>query len=189
MFSTRDDLQRALDGGLAVEYCFFWGHTPRAEGVADRSCLSQWFLREFSVQGVTYRSAEHFMMAEKARCFGDEVTRRRIIEVETPREAKALGRQVTPFDEAVWAAKRFDLVVAGNVAKFSQHEDLRRVLLDTKNTVLVEAAPRDCVWGIGLSAQKPKARHPSTWRGHNLLGFALMHARERVRSLSAGDQL
>ncbi|MEV6174002.1 NADAR domain-containing protein [Streptomyces sp. NPDC051954] len=45
---------------------------------------------------------------------------------------------------------------------------------------LVEASPLDRVWGIGLAADDPAAMDPERWRGPNLLGFALMGARERL---------
>jgi ribA/ribD-fused uncharacterized protein len=47
----------------------------------------------------------------------------------------------------------------------------------------VEASPYDRIWGIGLGAEDPKAKHPSTWQGENLLGFALMDAREAIRNI------
>jgi ribA/ribD-fused uncharacterized protein len=76
-------------------------------------------------------------------------------------------------------------VTRGNVAKFGQHEDLRAFLLATDERVLVEASPRDAVWGIGLGASNPDARIPERWRGRNLLGFALMEARSRLRAARA----
>ncbi|MCZ9340388.1 NADAR family protein, partial [Streptomyces sp. TRM76130] len=48
--------------------------------------------------------------------------------------------------------------------------------------VLVEASPVDRIWGIGLSATDEGAGDPERWRGANLLGFALMEARRRLRS-------
>jgi len=53
-------------------------------------------------------------------------------------------------------------------------------LLATAGRVLVEASPADRVWGIGLAADDRRAGQPSQWRGLNLLGFALMEARERL---------
>lgn len=54
-------------------------------------------------------------------------------------------------------------------AQFSQNEDLRGELVKTRGTTLVEAAPRDTVWGIGLSAKNWKAKHREHWRGHNII--------------------
>lgn len=178
---TRETLQHHLDSGASVEWLFFWGHTPKDPAVVDKSCLSQWFVRPFELDGVRYQSAEHWMMASKARTFGDAATLERILVAPTPADAKKLGREVTPFDAGRWNAVSFDLVVQGNVAKFSQHEDLKAFLLGTGERVLVEAAPRDVVWGIGLGAENVNARHPAKWRGRNLLGFALMQARAKLR--------
>ncbi len=121
------------------------------------------------------------MMASKARLFGDAARLEQILAATTPADAKALGREVTPFDAKRWGDACFEAVVRGNVAKFSQHEDLKGFLLGTGASVLAEAAPRDVVWGIGLGASNPLAREPATWRGRNLLGFALMEVRERLR--------
>lgn len=179
---TRTQLIQHFEAGGTAQFTFFWGHTQKKAGVADRSCFSQWFLRAFTIAGVTYSSAEHWMMAEKARLFSDADSVQKVLNAQTPAEAKELGRAVKNYEDSRWAAKRFAAVVEGNVAKFSQHSDLRDLLLATGDSVLVEAAPRDTVWGIGLSAANPRAGHPSTWRGENLLGFALMKTRTTLRN-------
>lgn len=175
-------IQALLEAEVAGDlppFLLFWGPTAKAEHPGPW-VLSQWWPSAFVADGITYLHAEGFMMAEKARLFGDESTRRRIIATEHPAEAKKLGRLVRGFDETAWAAASFDLVVQGNLAKFSQHEDLRRYLVSTAPRVLVEASPRDCIWGIGLSAQSDRATRPSEWRGQNLLGFALMAVRSQL---------
>ena len=85
---------------------------------------------------------------------------------------------------AVWERERFGIVVEGSVHKFAAHPGLRAFLLGTGGRVLVEASPVDRVWGIGLAANDDGAFDPRRWPGENLLGFALMEARERLR---AGD--
>jgi len=92
-----------------------------------------------------------------------------------------LGRRVSGFDEQRWAAERFGLVVRGNVAKFSQNAELAEFLLGTGDRVLIEAAPVDTVWGTGLAANDERAPSPDLWPGLNLLGFALMEVRGRLR--------
>lgn len=176
-----DALIAAVEQGDAFEYRFFWGHRRRADGGLSNACLSQWWSCRFEVGGVVYASAEHFMMAGKARLFGDEVTRSAILAAESPEEAKRLGRQVAGFDERRWAAVRFDLVTAGNVAKFGQDPALRQFLLDTGDEVLVEASPTDSIWGIGLGREDVRARDPRQWKGLNLLGFSLVRARAFLR--------
>ncbi|WP_370465765.1 NADAR family protein [Nocardia sp. GTS18] len=90
------------------------------------------------------------------------------------------GRLVRGFDQSVWEEARFDIVVAGSVAKFGSDAGLRSYLAGTAGRVLVEASPLDRVWGIGLSATDERAGDPARWRGLNLLGFALMRARAEL---------
>jgi len=166
--------------GRRVKYLHFWGHRPQRDGSAGPGCLSQWWPSPFTVDGVTYATAEHWMMAGKARLFGDAEAERRAVAAGHPKTAKGVGRTVRGFDEEVWRRERFALVTAGSVHKFRQHPDLRDFLLGTGRRVLVEASPLDRVWGIGLAADDPRAESPAAWRGLNLLGFALMEARARL---------
>ncbi|CAN5641340.1 NADAR family protein [soil metagenome] len=176
---TREALVERIDRGESIDLLFFWGHTPKSETI-DASCLSQWFPAAFVVDGVRYATAEHFMMAEKARTFGDDVALDRVLAAKTPAEAKAVGRSVRDYDDAVWEKARGLAVVRGNVAKFGENAALGAFLANTGDRVLVEASPSDTVWGIGLAASHADARSPAKWRGRNLLGFALMAARETL---------
>ena len=179
---TLDELRSVIRVGAQPKYLAFWGHQPPPGGGVGKGCLSQWWPSAFTVDGETYASAEHFMMAAKALLFGDTETADRIRQAPHPGAAKALGREVRGFDEQRWAQRRFDLVVAGNLAKFGQHQDLLGFLLGTGSRVLVEASPQDAVWGIGLAADDDRAASPENWRGLNLLGFALMEVRHQLRS-------
>ncbi len=134
---TREKLAAHLASGADVDFLFFWGHTPKRAGAVDASCLSQWFERAFEVDGVRYATAEHFMMASKAKLFGDKEAFARVLRAPSPADAKAIGRTVRDYDDVKWERARFDAVVRGNVAKFSQHEDLRRFLLGTRERFLV----------------------------------------------------
>ena len=177
---TRQELEKQVASGKRVRFLFFWGHTRSKNGVLGSECLSQWYSAGFEVDRVRYPTAEHFMMAEKARLFGDTDNLAKIIEAKSPGAAKALGRRVRGFQQEEWGMARFEIVVRGTTAKFSQNHDLGVFLSDTRNRVLVEASPRDRIWGIGLSASNEKAKNPFCWRGENLLGFALMAAREAL---------
>lgn len=178
----RVSLIARVEAAERFEYVFFWGHRQRRDGQIDASCLSQWFPAPFELDGVCYRTAEHWMMAGKARLFEDAESLERILAAETPDAAKRLGRRVRGFDEATWERARFELVVAGSVAKFTRHERLGAFLLATADKVLVEASPTDRVWGIGLAREDARAGDPRQWQGENLLGFALMLARDTLRS-------
>ena len=177
---TRADLEAAVRRGERFHYLCFWGHRKPADGRVVETCFSQWYPTAFEVAGVRYATAEHYMMSEKARLFGDETARARILSAASPGVAKKLGRTVRDFDERRWNESRFEIVVTGNAAKFGQHQDLRAYLLGTRRRILVEASPVDRIWGIGLSRDDPRAERPEDWRGHNLLGFALMAVRQRL---------
>lgn len=177
----RERLLQAAHDGTDLRFVPFWGHRPDPDGSVGRGCLSQWWPAPFDVDGTTYPTAEHWMMAGKARLFGDDDALARALTARSPGAAKAVGRTVRGFDEQVWAGARFDLVVAGNLAKFTQHDAEREVLLRTGDAVLVEASPFDRVWGVGLSAHHPDVTRVQGWRGLNLLGFALMEVRDRLR--------
>ena len=180
MLDLEQLLQRCA-GGESFNYLYFWGHTPPADGSINKSCLSQWFDAGFEIDGITYQTAEHWMMACKARLFGDKDSLEKIIATKDPMQAKLLGREVKNFDAKTWMAEARQFVTVGNIAKFSQNAELGAFLMGTGNTILVEASPQDTVWGIGLVATDPKAKHPTTWQGTNLLGFALMDAREDIQ--------
>jgi ribA/ribD-fused uncharacterized protein len=164
-----------------LKYLAFWGHTPKVKGQAGPHMLSQWWPSPFEVEGVTYATAEHYMMAEKARLFGDEELRQQILIAPHPNAAKGLGRRVMGYDQDVWETCRYSIVVSGNLAKFSSDPGLTDYLLSTGERVLVEASPLDRVWGIGLTADDPRVTQPEHWQGLNLLGFALMEVRQQLR--------
>lgn len=178
---NRESLAAHLAAGNALDFLLFWGHTPKTpDGAIDKACLSQWFPASFTIDGVVYRTAEHFMMAEKARLFRDEEALAQILACETPSQAKKLGRAVRDYDDKAWRRARSHAVVKGNVAKFDQDPARREFLRSTGDAILVEAAPRDQIWGIGMGASNPDARNPARWRGQNLLGFALVEARTQL---------
>ncbi|MFI0896205.1 NADAR family protein [Streptomyces sp. NPDC020983] len=175
-----DELLAYAAGGARVKYLHFWGHRPQRGGGVGPGCLSQWWPAPFTVGGARYATAEHWMMAGKARLFGDQEAEHRVLAAASPGAAKAAGRTVRGFDDAVWARERFALVAEGSRHKFEQHPDLREYLLATAGRVLVEASPVDRIWGIGLAVEDERAGDPARWRGLNLLGFALMDARDAL---------
>ncbi|WP_306975786.1 NADAR family protein [Streptomyces canus] len=179
---SQDALVKQVRAGAKIKYLHFWGHRPRPDGHVGASCLSQWWPSPFVVDGVTYATAEHWMMAGKARLFEDQEAERRVLAAGSPAQAKSVGHLVRGFDERTWRRERFGIVVEGSVHKFAAHADLREFLLNTGDRVLVEASPVDRVWGIGLAADDEAAGDPERWRGPNLLGFALMEARHRLRN-------
>lgn len=174
---TMELLLEAETRGESLQYLYFWSHIPTGAATFGPWVLSQWWPHTFVVDSVTYPTAEHFMMAEKARLFGDVARCDEIVAAPTPSDAKAAGRRVAGFDEQVWVEHRSTIVERASIAKFGSDPHLREFLLGTGTDVLVEASPHDPIWGIGMSETNPDAARPSRWQGLNLLGFALMRAR------------
>lgn len=59
--------------------------------------FSQWYPAPFELDGERYATAEHYMMAEKARLFGADDIRCQILQAGSPAQAKALGRKIIGF--------------------------------------------------------------------------------------------
>ena len=152
--------------GEAVHH-FFWSGP-----------FSQWSACVFELRGYRYGTAEQAMMHGKALIFGDDETAQAIMQTDEPGRQKALGRQVRGFDQAIWDQRKYALVSEISLAKFGQNKGLRRNLFQTVGAALVEASPKDSIWGIGLDAKTAAVTPEHEWPGQNLLGQALTEVRE-----------
>jgi ribA/ribD-fused uncharacterized protein len=159
---------------------YFWGHTPNPKKMTA-ACFSQWYDCYFEVDGIQYHTTEQYMMASKARLFGDEEVFREIMEADSPFDYKKLGRKIRGFEQTLWDARKYDIVVEGNKAKFGQNRDIREFLLSTGEALLAEASPYDKIWGIGLDRETALKGTAEQWQGENLLGCALMEVRDWLR--------
>ncbi len=145
---------------------------------SNKSPFSQWHKADFKIDGIQYNCAEQYMMHQKALMFNDAEMAAQILKTPNPGKQKALGRKVKDFDPGVWYSHSKDIVYTGNVAKFSQNEHLKKHLLKTAGTTLVEASPYDTIWGIGMAASNPKVHNKENWNGTNWLGEILTRVRE-----------
>lgn len=165
-----------------IEIIYFWGHTPNPKKIT-KSCFSQWYDVYFEIDGIQYHTTEQYMMASKARLFGDEDTLNEIMNATTPFEYKKLGRKVKGFEPCLWDEKKLDIVVEGNKAKYGQNPELKEFLLSTDDAILVEASPYDTIWGIGMDRETALNSKVEDWKGENLLGCALMEVRDWLKNL------
>ena len=155
--------------------CF---HNPDEEN----GYLSNWYPSPFTLDGVAFSSMEQYMMYRKEVCFGDDKVAAQILVTEDVAEIKTLGRLVSGYDESLWNGVRQIVVYEGLLAKFSQNSELGEQLKKTGNTVLAECAVKDRIWGIGLSMHDSDRLDRAKWQGQNLLGYALMMVREKLRT-------
>lgn len=170
--------------GVKHKFVFFWkpnnNNSCLSEGV-----FSQWEISTFHDNNYTYTSAEQYMMAQKALLFKDITMFDTIMQENDPDEIRKLGRLVKNFDEYIWNKNKKGIVLRASYLKFSQNENLKKYLLSTGDAVLVEASPYDNIWGIKMGVNEKGIENPDNWRGENLLGFALMEARDIIRSLES----
>lgn len=149
--------------------------------------FSQWYPSPMVIDGVSYGCAEQYMMAQKARVFGDEQALDAIMATSNPAEQKAIGRQVKGFDRRQWDSVSRDVVMRASLAKFTSDPKLRAQLLLTEGTTLVEASPTDVIWGVGLYENDPRVHDPSQWKGTNWLGQVLNDLRASLLAMSGSN--
>ena len=133
----------------------FYSHTA-----GPHVCLSNFHPSPVEIDGKTWPTVEHYFQAMKSR---DKAERERVRKAGRPHEAKKLGRKVQLRRD--WERVKDDVMHRALLAKFTQHEDLRKVLLSTGDAELHEDSPTDMYWGC---------------RGKDMLGKLLMRARKMI---------
>jgi len=122
------------------------------------------------------------MMQRKALLMGDFEAAAEIMLEKNPANHQALGRKIRGFNQDLWNANKYTIVLGGNLARFMQSQKCRELLLATGDKILVEASPYDKVWGVGLAASDPDILDETKWRGENLLGKVLTQVREVLKA-------
>jgi ribA/ribD-fused uncharacterized protein len=125
--------------------------------------------------------SEKAIMLCKASLMGDTKTFNLILKAPNPYIAKKLGRQVHPFNEELWQKNVCYIAKDIVICKFNSSETLKKKLLDTDDALLAETSPRDKIWGIGMS-NNLDISYPYKWKGCNILGWALMEARDVLKN-------
>ena len=147
----------------------------------SKEIYSNWYMSKLVVNWTEYNCSEQYMMAEKARFFGDMETLDKIMKAVQPRDQKALGRTVKNFDAEQWNRVAKDRVYPGIRAKFEQNIMLRQSMLETGDRIFVEASPTDTIWGVGLAEEDDLILDSKNWRGTNWLGEVLTKVRDDIK--------
>lgn len=144
-------------------HVLFWG-----------SFLSNWYHSPFTYDGQHFNNSEAAFMYCKAKHFNDPSMMLEIIKKQRPDKVKALGRQVKKFTEVEWVSVRYNYMLNVLREKFNQNPEMKKLLLTYKGCIIVEASPKDVIWGVGLHWSDDLIFDPNNWKGLNLLGKALM---------------
>lgn len=162
---------------MTNNYIFFW--RPDEEN----GYFGNWFTSYFELNGIKYNCVEQYMMVQKALLFDDEEIFQKIMKSNSPKTHKSLGRKIKNFDQKIWDQNKEKILYDGLFGKFSQNNDLKKLLLDTNDKILVEASPLDKIYGIGLKRDDKRALDETKWKGENLLGKTMMKVRKDLLSL------
>ncbi|OMP81966.1 hypothetical protein BK809_0006275 [Diplodia seriata] len=157
---------------------YFWREYDEPYGF-----LSQWYDCAFHHEGITYRTAEMWMMVQKAKLFGDTEIAHKMLAVPTPAKQKSLGRKVRNFNHGVWDESRWRRPTT-KVAR----ADIRALQRQASGAdhVWLQASPYDRIWGIGFNSEH--AEYVRDDWGENLLGKAIMAVRKRLREQQSASQ-
>lgn len=168
---------------ITKKHILFWGEWP-----------SNWYPAEFDAEmmikgekkNLHFYNTEQYFMYVKAIVFGDYETADKILKTKNPKTAKALGREVKGYDDKVWNEMRYKVMVDANKAKYSQNEELKKLITsdEFKGKGFTESSPLDLCWGTGFAESHPDADDETKWKGQNLLGKAL----DEVRSWLLKDE-
>lgn len=173
---TAAEIDRLRIGNTETDAIFFYR-------VGDAyGAFSNWAPTPFTVDGVSFSTAEQYIMYRKCLTFGDTVTAEKLLSSDSPKEQKALGREAAGYIDSVWAGIRQTVAIRGLYAKFSQDAELKRLLLGTGDAVLVECTSNDRIWACGLDKDDDDRLSADRWKGQNILGFALMEVRNMLRA-------
>ena len=136
-------------------------------------CFSNFSTHGFEIDGVYYKTCEHYFQAMKFS--GSPQDMLDVRRAATPKQAAAIGRDRSRPLRPDWEAVKDDIMRRGVLRKFEAHVDLAELLLGTGDERIVEAAPGDRYWGAGPDGT-----------GRNMLGQILMETRKLLRERASG---
>lgn len=132
---------------------------------------SNHYLGGFVVDGIGFRTTEHFIMYKKAMLFQDHGVAEQILRARTPMGAKKLGRQVKNFDKKTWYSWASVIMGKGKVAQAEQNPIVLQYYVERAGKFFIEVSPYDEIWGIKLAEDHPDVLEPNKWKGLNLCGY------------------
>jgi len=146
-----------------------------------KGVLSAWHPAEIKEGAYTYFSALQYIAAQKALCFGDTESYRKIYSTREPEIIHRMINNIKGFDGDKWRKIQGDLRHKAHLLKFQQNPNMAKVLLDTQDKILVECNSANKTQGAGIDMMDPRLNQPESWPGLNRGGFNLMLVREELK--------
>jgi ribA/ribD-fused uncharacterized protein len=138
----------------------------------EYGCFSNFSRHPVYLKGKRWPTSEHYFQAQK---FAGTPHEEAVRLCKTPREAANRGRSRKLPLRADWERVKDAVMREAVLAKFTQHAELRAILLGTGDAVLVEHTAKDSYWGDGGDGS-----------GRNVLGRILMGVRDELRAAGEG---
>lgn len=131
-------------------------------------CFSNFAHYGFNLDGLFWKTSEHYFQAQK---FIGTNHVAEIYNLDTPLKAAQYGRRRDIQLRSDWELVKNDVMRTAVLAKFSQNQEIKDVLLSTGEALLVENTTEDYYWGCGTNGN-----------GENWLGRILMETRDILRA-------
>ena len=150
-----------------------------SESIIFHGELSPWLNfhhAPFTINNQRFVTSEHWIQFQKALLFGDSVMANKILQCDTPYEAKKLGYGVQGLDIRKWHDEGYELCLEGVRAKFHQNPSLMQMLKLTEPKLVAEATT-DRTWGTGIHLRDSNALDRKRWSSNGWLSNMLMSIR------------
>ena len=131
-------------------------------------CFSNFSAHPIRLKNKIWKTSEHYFQAQK---FAGTEHEEEIRLIDSPMIAARMGRDRKRPLRKDWEVVKDDIMREALRAKFTQHEDLKGILLETGDALLVEHTANDRYWADGGDGS-----------GLNMLGKLLMELREELRN-------
>jgi ribA/ribD-fused uncharacterized protein len=138
-----------------------------ASGKSPYIALSPLYKSDFTIDGKSYATVEHYVQSQKYASTDPEYSEQ-LRTTEKPATLRLLASTKKHPAPADWESQLLNTYTTGNIAKFGAHPDLLATLQSTTDKTL-ENESTDAILGIGAEGS-----------GQNIIGVSLMMARSHT---------
>ena len=176
---TVDNLHEFIDGLKPNELALSMSDTHAFYFTKDTVLSNFNSETPFKVGNDNFNCSEQYIQMSIADYFKDDQAVKDIKKMTNPMDMKNRGKSVKNYDQERWIQVCKERIKPGILAKFSQNEGAKQVLLSTGTRIIAEASPHDKIYGIGIAIHDEKRHDASNW-GDNLMGQILVDVRNEL---------